>query len=69
MTIIMDKGGPRLWATLSCLNTHWKQVSEEYAAAKMNVEARMEKIPLNLRYQSFSEQLGGTVVCDVFDAI
>jgi hypothetical protein len=56
LSVILEKGGPRLWAKLSCLNKHWKRVAEEFAATKMIAEPRMERIPLKIRCGSIVQQ-------------
>lgn len=49
---ILEFGGPRVWAVLSCVNKHWKNSAEEFAANKMASEPRMDRIPLQYRYDS-----------------
>lgn len=46
---VLEGGGPRVWAILSCVNRHWKNVAEEFAACKMAAEPRMDRIPLQYR--------------------
>eukprot|EP00892_Ulva_mutabilis_P005235 jgi/Ulvmu1/3083/UM015_0123.1 len=48
---VLESGGPRVWAILSCVNKHWKNAAEEFAASKMAAEPRMDRIPLQYRFK------------------